>query len=264
MIANVSILLCSSLCVFYLGLNVFALLRADAMIFPAPPSSYSEGDPIFMLEADTGEQIATDFLAASGEDSGALLIYSHGNGEDIGELRPFLKSFTEQGISVLAYDYPGYGQSSGQASEAGCYAAIEAVYRHATTELGFSSKQIILYGSSLGSGPSVWLATREAVGGLILKGAFTSTFRVLTRIKMLPWDRFDNLKRLPDVDCPVLLIHGVEDLTVPFSHALKNWAVISAPKQKLFVDEAGHNGIIEQAGQAYWDQVIPFILENSP
>jgi pimeloyl-ACP methyl ester carboxylesterase len=257
MIANVSILLIFSLCLTYAGLNAYAVIRADDLIFPAPPSSYQDDEDIIKLKASDGETISAYHLKATNSDR--LLIYSHGNGEDIGNARPFLELFRKLGISVLAYDYPGYGTSSGQPSENGCYAAIEAAYKYATETLGYQPGQITLYGRSLGSGPSSWLAEREPVSGLIFDGAFTSTFRVMTGIKLLPWDKFDNYARLPNINSPILIIHGTHDRTVPFSHAVKNWEAIKGSKYKLFVDGASHGNLIEVAGAEYWNSVTPFI-----
>lgn len=269
MMVNVSILLFCSLCLAYAGLNAYALLRAQTLIFPAPLSSYEDDATIFELKTRDGTPISAYLLPAdssagpSADSAGGLsrqlLIYSHGNGEDIGMARPFLELFQKRGISVLAFDYPGYGTSGGEPSEAGCYAAIEAAYAHAVGDLAYEPAQITLYGRSLGSGPSTWLAQRRPVKGVILDGAFTSTFRVLTEVKLLLWDRFDNYARFPDIDCPILLIHGTEDRTVPFSHALRNWKRIEGPKEKLFIEGARHGNLVELAGSEYWNTVMKFL-----
>lgn len=67
-----------------------------------------------------------------------------------------------------------------------------------------------------------------------------------------------------DIDCPILIIHGTEDRTVPFSHALRNWKRIQGPKQKLFVEGARHSNLIELAGDAYCDTVVSFIRPKTP
>lgn len=257
MITNVFILLLTALLIAYSGLNLYAAVRADGMIFPAPPASYEDDETILKLPASDGEQISAYYLEV--EKSETLLLYSHGNGEDIGQLRDYLTLFQRQGISVLTYDYPGYGTSTGKPTEAGCYAAIEAAYKYATETLGYTSEQIVLYGRSLGGGPTTWLAEKSPVDAIILDGTYTSTFRVLTEVKLLPWDRFDNYARLPKIEHPVLLIHGTADQTIPFSHAKKNWEVIKGSKYRLFVDGASHNNLIEIAGREYWDMVLPFI-----
>ena len=257
MIGNVSILLVTSLCIAYAGLNVYAAICANNMIFPVPPSSYQDDDQILKLQGSDGESISAYFL--KNDSSDRLLIYSHGNGEDIGQIRPLLEHFQQLGASILAYDYPNYGTSTGRASESGTYAAIEATFKYATESLGYTPERITLYGRSLGSGPSTWLAEQEGVAGLILDGAFTSTFRVMTGIKLLSWDKFDNYARLPNIKSPILIIHGTDDRVVPFTHAQKNWGQIEGTKQKLFVQGAGHGDLIETAGDDYWNIVLPFI-----
>ena len=262
MIANISILLLFALGLAYLGGMIYAATFADKMIFPEVPKSYTDGPETFKLKARDGADITATYLEAP--DARRLLLYSHGNGVDIGMIRPYLETFQAAGISVLAYDYPGSGTSSNKASEAGVYAAADAAYAHATNTLNFAPEQITLYGRSLGSGPSCWLAERYPIGRLIIDGGFSSTFRVMTRVKVLPWDKFDNVARLRSINCPVLIIHGTIDETVPFNHAKQNWAVLSGAKQKLWVEGAGHNNLRDIVGQTYWDTVLPFVHGEHP
>ncbi|MEM8867305.1 MAG: alpha/beta hydrolase [Verrucomicrobiota bacterium] len=244
------------LLIIYLGFNSYAFAFSDRILFPHVPPSYVKTEAIFFLQSRDGEQIAATYLPA--KHSEQLLLYSHGNGEDIGHGLPLYQAFQSKGLSVLAYDYPGYGLSSGRASEKGVYASIEAAYRYARGELGYDASQIILYGRSVGSGPTCWMAEQETFAGIILDGAFTSAFRVVTGRKIVPWDKFDNLKRLHSIRSPVLLIHGTKDNVVPFSHAQKNYAAIQSPKQKLWIEGAKHNDHIRIAGERYWNTVMTF------
>ena len=82
----------------------------------------------------------------------------------------------------------------------------------------------------------------------------------MTGIKLLPWDKFDNYARLPNIKCPILMVHGTEDRVVPFTHAQKNWNQIKGAKYKLFVPGAEHGDLIENAADDYWNIVQPFIL----
>lgn len=258
MLGNVLILLLVGFSVIYTGLCLYAYVISDSMIFPelgAP--SYADSPDIIKLETANGESISAYFLEA--ENSRKVLLYSHGNGEDLGHIRPLLRQFQQRGISVFAYDYPGYGTSTGRPSEAGVYAAAEAAFACLTKEKGYPPEAIILYGRSLGSGPACWLAARYPVAGLILDSAFSSTFRVLTRVKLLPFDKFDNLARLPKLNCPVLLIHGKQDLVVPFDHALKIEKALPFSAETLWIESASHNNLIEIAGDSYWEVVQDFI-----
>ncbi|MFP4674641.1 MAG: alpha/beta hydrolase, partial [Opitutales bacterium] len=254
-------LILRTLAIAYLGGIVFAYFFADSLMFPYEREGTSAGPDAFHLKSAHGDSIEVLHLPAENADT--LLFYHHGNGEDLSMIRPLLEAFQKRGIAVLAYDYPGYGNSSGEAGVPAVHAAADATYRHATEELNFDPGQIILYGSSLGSGPASRLAARHPVGGLVLHSAFTSAFRVMTRIRLLPWDKFNNLARLPEIECPVLVIHGTEDKTVPFSHARKLWKNIRGEKRKLWIDGAGHNDLIPIAGEKYWDSVLRFIRKFS-
>ncbi len=245
------------LAITYTALTLCSVGISDRIIFPEIPASYEDGPDTLKLKTSKGATITTVYLKAP--DSKQLLLYSHGNGEDIGRLLDFLKNFQKRGISVLVYDYPGYGTSSDKPTESGVYAAADAVYKFATETLNFAPEQIVLYGYSIGSGPSCWLAERYTVNRIILDGAFTSAFRVMTRVKLFPNDKFDNLSRFKNIDCPILLIHGTEDRIVPFWHARKNWKVLRGEKQKLWVKGAGHVNLPEVAGSLYRDTVESFI-----
>ena len=111
---------------------------------------------------------------------------------------------------------PGYGLSEGKPSEEGCYEAVEAVYDYVVNQLDRDPEKIIMWGRSLGTGPSLYLASRRKVGGLILKLLFLSAFRSATGITMLPWDRFRNVDHTGAVNCSSLVIHGTLDEVVPF------------------------------------------------
>ena len=247
------------LAILYLVIVICSDSVSNAIIFPTIPSSYEDDDNTLKLETRKGAKITIRYLEAP--ESRQLMIYSHGNGEDMGRSLNHLKEFQKRGISVLVYDYPGYGTSSHKPSEDGVYAAADAVYTFATETLNFAPGQIVLYGYSLGSGPSCWLAERYPIGRLILDSAFTSSFRVVTKIKLLPVDKFDNLNRLKTIECPTLLIHGTQDQVVPFWHAEKNWKVLHGEKQTLWVEGAGHNNIPNVAGPLYWKTIISFIKQ---
>jgi abhydrolase domain-containing protein 17 len=93
-----------------------------------------------------------------------VLIYSHPNSTDIGlMLDNYLDLSYNLKINVLGYDYTGYGQSTGKASDENAIYDIEAVYEFATKQLGFTWEKIILYGQSIGSGPSVTLVTSTSI-----------------------------------------------------------------------------------------------------
>lgn len=241
--------------VFYICFEALSRKFATSLIFPHVPASYSNSPDLIHIYSKNQNIIA---IYLKNPKTNKLLLYSHGNGEDIGKILPRLEEYVEAGYSVLAYDYPGYGLSTGKTSEEGCYTAIEATYKYAIETLHYTPDQILLYGRSLGGGPSCWLAAQNPVAGVILESTFTSTFRVMTRRKIVPWDIFDNYNKIDQINAPILIIHGEADEIVPHSHAVQNFKKAREPKYLLSVPEAKHNNLIEVAGTTYWEAIAKF------
>jgi len=239
-------------------LTLASVWMVDTLIFRPPPPSYSADYRYFAVKTEKGEDIACRFL--SNPTSRYLVIYSHGNAEDLGYIEDLLKGYRQAGLNILAYDYPGYGLSSGKSSEASCYRAIEAVTQFAQEQLHFAPDKIVFHGRSLGSGPAVEMCTRGDFAGLILESAFTSTFRVGAGIGWLPWDRFQNLKKMKEIEEPTLILHGTEDRVVPFSEAEQLLEASVAPNLFYWVDGARHNDIIQFLGDEYWMILSDFVL----
>ncbi len=79
--------------------------------------------------------------------------------------------------NFCAYDYTGYGQSSGRPSVADTIADVDAVFAWLQRR-GVQRQDLILYGQSLGSGPTLDLAAREKrIAGVVLHAAFASGAR---------------------------------------------------------------------------------------
>ena len=147
-------------------------------------------------------------------------IVSHGNAEDIYLVESWLHSYFLKQVNVncVVYEYTGFGESNGRLpKDRFLYDDIETVYLYLTENLNIDPDTIILYGRSIGSGPSCFLAEKFPVGGLILHAGFMSALRVFFNLRWtLPIDKFPNIKRMPNISCPVYIIHGKRDEIVPF------------------------------------------------
>ncbi len=225
--------------VVYAVACLLAYLAADGMIFLPPPSTYRDSAETVRLTTADGVRITASYLP--NEHADYTILYSHGNAEDLGVIAPSLDRFREWGFSVFAYDYRGYGTSEGKASERGAYKDIDAAYDHLTRVLGVPPARIIAYGRSVGSGPAVDLAARRPLAGLVVESGFLTAFRVLTRVSLLPFDKFRNIDKIGKVSCPVLVMHGVQDDIIPFDHGQQLFAAAREPKRALWVEGAGHN-----------------------
>jgi fermentation-respiration switch protein FrsA (DUF1100 family) len=257
-LARLPRLLLVGLCV-YAAFSVLVLLVGDRLIFLPPAPSYTaESFPLLRVNVGSTDSLAVLHLHNPG--ARYTILYSHGNAEDLGHTFPLLQGLRDLGFEVLSYDYRGYGQSgSGPATARKAMEDAEAVYQYAIGQAGIRPDRLIVYGSSVGSGPAVELAARHDPAGLILQSPFTSTFRVVTRVRLLPFDRFPNLTRLREVRCPLLIVHGTNDEVVPWSHGKRLYAEATEPKQALWVEGAGHNDLVSVAGSRYAEALERFV-----
>jgi alpha-beta hydrolase superfamily lysophospholipase len=240
-----------------LGLLIIAVLFADRAIFRPPKPSYKDTADIIKLKTRDGEQISAKYH----ENPQALytILFSHGNAEDIGMIEPFAWRLRDLGFNVLTYDYQGYGTSSGSPSEENAYAAIDAAFEYLLTEKRADPKRIILHGRSLGGAVAVDLASRKRVAGLILESTFTTAFRVVTRYQVYPFDKFENIKKIDKVKCPLLVIHGTNDWTIPPYHGRLLFETANEPKQALWVEGARHNNVVYTNEKRYLDTIRSFV-----
>lgn len=245
-----------SLLLIYAIFALYVFFRADSMIFLPQPASYQDDETILKIPVTDREQISALYLP--NPQSQYTLLYIHGNAEDLGDIRFFLEQLHSWGFSVFAYDYRGYGTSDGRPGERHAYQDAEAAYHYLTQRLAIPAEQIIVYGRSIGSGSATALAQRYPVGGLILKSAFTSIFRVVVPFPLLPFDKFPNRARLRQVHCPVLVIHGEADQTIPLHHGQSLYEAASEPKRSLWVAGADHNDFNGVAGDLLREALIDF------
>ena len=241
----------------YIGLCLIAGCFSNGLLFPRPSPSYSEEETTLFINTPSGERIACLYLKNQ-EANGTTILFSHGNGEDIGYASDYLEVLHGIGISVFAYDYPGYGQSSGKPTEKGCHEAAQAAYYYLVNEEKVSPDKIILHGRSLGSAPSCKLASESEVGGLILESPFVSAFRVMTNVTILPWDKFKNIDFAKKVSCPSLVIHGEMDEVVPFWHGQRIFDALPEPKTFKPFPKGGHNDVAAVGGEEYWKAIKNF------
>ncbi|KAF7091708.1 hypothetical protein CFC21_094262 [Triticum aestivum] len=171
------------------------------------------------------------------------LLYSHGNAADLGQmLGLFMELRSHLRVNIMCYDYSGYGASTGKPSEYNTYYDIEAVYDCLKKEYGIGQEDLILYGQSVGSGPTLHLASRlDKLRGVVLHSGILSGIRVLYPVKVTLWfDIFKNIDKIKQVECPVLVIHGTADDIVDFSHGKRLWELAKEKYEPLWVKGGGH------------------------
>ena len=104
-----------------IGVTVAAVLVLFAVVLGCcvesllfrPPAWNGNKDEFTMLDAGS-EKIAV--LYYPGTPGGKVILYSHGNAEDLSSVRHLLAEYQRHGYSAAGYDYEGYGASAGKPS----------------------------------------------------------------------------------------------------------------------------------------------------
>ncbi|KAJ7943879.1 Alpha/beta hydrolase domain-containing protein 17C [Quillaja saponaria] len=196
---------------------------------------------VLLIDTKRGNKIVAFYLR--NPSARVTLLYSHGNAADLGQLYDlFVQLKVNLRVNLVGYDYSGYGASTGEPSEFNTYVDIEAVYECLETEYGVSQEELILYGQSVGSGPTLHLAAKlPRLRGIVLHSAILSGLRVVCHVQCtLCFDIYKNINKIKKVKCPVLVIHGTEDDVVNWLHGNGLWKMAKEPYEPLWIKGVGH------------------------
>ncbi|KAI3699457.1 hypothetical protein L2E82_43791 [Cichorium intybus] len=240
--------------------GVTSSIAAKFAFFPPTPPSYTveadetcggqlfipevprkEGVDVLKLRTKKGNEIVTVHIKHP--KASATLLYSHGNAADLGQMfELFVELSLRLRVNLVGYDYSGYGQSTGKPSECNTYADIDAVYKCLKEKYEVKDDQLILYGQSVGSGPTIELASRiPDLRGVVLHSPILSGLRVLYPVKRTYWfDIYKNIEKISLVSCPVLVIHGTSDEVVDHSHGKQLWELCKNKYEPLWLTGGGH------------------------
>jgi uncharacterized protein len=260
----------------YGGVLLVLLALENFFLYPALSASASWEKPpvglpvedVWLTSAD-GTAIHAWFTAPAdwNPDTG-VLIYCHGNAGNLSGRGVALWNFQQVlGLAVLIFDYPGYGKSGGQPSEAGCYAAGDAAYDYLTTVKKVPPARVVLYGGSLGGAVAVDLATRHPHRALVLVSTFTS-FPDMAQYKF-PWlpgrwlvrNRYLSLDKIRTLHSPIFIAHGTEDTVIPFRQGQRLFESASEPKHFLPMPGIGHNDALIEG---FYEELQRFLAEKAP
>ena len=233
----------------------------------------------FYLTTKDGEKIHGWFIHRPSPI--ATVIFCHENAGNIGfRVNNLVAMSHKLNVDIVAFDYRGYGDSTGVPSEQGLIIDTETVFNYTVNEL--KAENIYIYGRSLGGAVAIQFAailgSRESpppVRGVLVENTFTSIADMIGSV--FPFLNFSVVKnfclRLKWESCkwiefipyPMLLISGLKDELVPPSHMshLKNLCDKFSVKSELFTVENGtHNDTWVVGGDKYWEAQKTFIVKH--
>jgi fermentation-respiration switch protein FrsA (DUF1100 family) len=262
--------------VFAIGYAVLAaalfFYQPNLLYFPDMPTRQIQATPeVIGLDFDSvtlttsdNEQLHGWFIPA--DPARGTLLFFHGNAGNISHRLDSIRLFHELGLSVLIFDYRGYGQSTGTLTEKGTYRDADAAWQYLVAQRGIPPEHIILFGRSLGAGIAAELATRQAAAGVILESAFTSVPDVAA--ELYPWlpvrwlsrYQYNTRKQLADIHSPVLIVHSRDDEIISYANGEQLFAAANEPKQFLEL-RGGHNDGFMVSADSYVRGIDVFINE---
>ena len=173
------------------------------------------------------------------------LIFFHGNAGSLENRIHKLNHFRDMNINFLIIAWRGFSGNNGNPTEQGLYedgkSAIDWLIKK-----GVSEKNLILYGESLGTGVATHLAQNKNFAGVILETPFTSMIDAAKKfypyipVKLLLKDKFENYKKIKNINLPILIMHGEIDQLVPFSMGKKIYEIANEPKYSYFTKYDNH------------------------
>lgn len=193
----------------------------------------------------------------------AAVLFCHGNAGNITDRDDILRALHERvGVSVLIFDYRGYGRSAGRPSEAGLLRDARAARAWLAQREGIAETAVVLMGESLGGAVAVDLAAADGARGLVLENTFSSLPDVAAHhyrwlpVRWLMQTQFDAAGKIGRYHGPLLQVHGLADSIVPIEFAQRLFAAANEPKQLICLPRHDHN---DPLPPSYYARLAKFV-----
>jgi len=255
----------------YLLLVGFVYLRQGSMVYY--PTKDIEGTPADIglkyeeLTLTTKDNINLSAWYVPAKNERGVLLFCHGNAGNISHRLDSIRIFHDLGLSVLIFDYRGYGKSKGSPTEEGTYLDAESAWDYLVNVKGAHSEKIILFGRSLGSAVAAELALRRKAAGIIIESGFKSIpelgakFFPYLPVRLISRFRYATIDKVDKINMPKLFIHSPQDEMIPYEHG--NALFKKAAESKEFLQiTGGHNDGFLTSGKVYTDGLDRFISRH--
>ena len=236
---------------------------------PPVASILPAGEPV-VLTTDDGLRLTGWFVPAmgAGTTQPAVLV-CNGNAGNRSHRAPLAAALARAGLSVLLFDYRGYGGNPGRPSERGLLADARAARAYLASREDVDPDRIVYFGESLGAAVAVSLAAEQPPAAFILRSPFTSLADVgrvhypFLPVRLLLRDRYAAIEQIGRVAAPVLVVAGARDEIIPVEHSRRVYEAAVGPKRWVLIPDADHNHREFLAGERFIREIVAFLAEHA-
>jgi fermentation-respiration switch protein FrsA (DUF1100 family) len=191
-----------------------------------------------------------------------VLLFAHGNAGHLahrGSLMEYLRD--EYQVSVMVFDYRGYGRSEGVPTVAGILLDGAAARKKLAEVAGVEVEEIVLMGRSIGGAVVTQLASQTPPRAMILESTFAS-FKELAAFHMprlawlVPKDKLDSAAAIATYPGPLFQSHGDADDTIPFAMGKRLFESAPGRSEFVVIPGADHN---DGQGTEYYARLGGFL-----
>jgi uncharacterized protein len=239
------------ICAAYLGVGLFFYCMQPRFLYepvrqiPYTPAKLGlDFEEVYFKTADR-LQLHGWFIPA--RNARFTILYCHGNNGNMMYFLDTVNFLNKLGLNCFVFDYRGYGESQGTASEKGTYLDARAAYRWLKKKNGVEPRHIILFGWSLGGSIAAYLATKVKSAALVIENTFTTysaigqKFYPYMPVKLFARFSYPTIDYVRKITCPILVMHSKKDEIIPFEFGLEIFDAANEPKQ--FVEIFGRHQI---------------------
>jgi uncharacterized protein len=196
------------------------------------------------IETDKNINLKSWFIKKDLNKFKTILIF-HGNAGNLFNRVYKLNELNKLDVNILLISWRGFSGNKGKSTEKNLYHDAEEAVKWLNNR-GAISKNIILYGESLGTGVAIELGTSNAFGGIILESPFTSIanaakiYYPYLPVNIILKDRYDSIGKIKNITTPILIMHGKKDNIVPQKMGLELYEKANQPKFSYFPENDDH------------------------
>ncbi len=201
------------------------------------------------------------------QNAAAAVLFCHGNAGNVTHRADAMRLLAGRvGVSVLVFDYQGFGRSEGKPTAAGILADARAARAWLAGREKIPERDVVLMGESIGGAVAVDLAARDGAKALVLESTFDRLPDVAAYhfpwlpVRWLMQTRLDSAALIGKYQGPLFQVHGDADTIVPLEFGRRLFAAANEPKHFMLLPGHDHN---DPMPMKYYEALAAFLRHKA-